>query len=99
MVKMAGSNQGASSAYTEAGPPEMMMALRPRGATAMTFLTGGCGFMSRRRGSSPVALLSDGEGRRLQGEDLGADAQLPDPPVDHLAVLGAGIQDGHGPLA
>lgn len=28
MVKMAGSNQGASSAYTEAGPPEMMIALR-----------------------------------------------------------------------
>jgi hypothetical protein len=28
MVKMAGSNQGASSAYTEAGPPEMMIALQ-----------------------------------------------------------------------
>lgn len=28
MVKMAGSNQGASSAYTEAGPPEMMIALK-----------------------------------------------------------------------
>lgn len=41
MVKMAGSNQGASSAYTEAGPPEMMIALRPREETAMMFLTRG----------------------------------------------------------
>lgn len=48
---------------------------------------------------SPVALLSDGEGRRLQREDLGADAQLAHTPVDHFAVLGSGIQDGHGPLA
>lgn len=47
---------------------------------------------------SPVALLSDGEGRRLQREDLGADTQLSDPSVNHFAVLGSGIQDGHSPL-
>ena len=94
MVKMAGSNQGASSAYTEAGPPEMMMALRKGGSRNPGDRGGRSG-----AASSPVALLSDGEGRRLQREDLGADAQLPDPPVDHLTVLGPGIQDGHGPLA
>lgn len=48
---------------------------------------------------SPIALLSDGEGRRLQGEDLRAHTQLTHAAVDHLAVLGAGVQDGHRPLA
>lgn len=33
IVNMAGSNQGASSAYTEAGPPEMMTALKSVRAT------------------------------------------------------------------
>lgn len=30
MVNIAGSNHGASSAYTEAGPPEMMIALEKK---------------------------------------------------------------------
>lgn len=59
-------------------------------------MTGGCVYVMR---GPPVALLSDGKGRRLQREDLRADAQLSDPSVDHLTVLGSGIQDGHGPLA
>lgn len=41
MVKMAGSNQGASSAYTEAGPPEMMIALR-KGRSSYTGVHDGC---------------------------------------------------------
>lgn len=96
MVKMAGSNQGASSAYTEAGPPEMMMALREEAAVAQAFMAVGVVWVM---GRSPVALLSDGEGGRLQREDLGADAQLSHPSVNHFAVLGSSIQDGHGPLA
>lgn len=97
MVKMAGSNRGASSAYTEAGPPEMMIALR-KGRSSQSSIHDGWlrGDVKRR---SPVALLSDGEGRGLQREDLRADAQLSDPSVNHFAVLGSGIQDGHGPLA
>jgi len=43
-------------------------------------------------------LLSDGEGWRLQREDLGLDEQLAHPTIDDLSVLGAGIQYDDGSL-
>lgn len=46
----------------------------------------------------PKALLSDGEGWRLQGEDLGLDEQLAHPAIDDLPVLRPGVQDDHGSL-
>lgn len=100
MVNMAGSNQGASSAYTEAGPPEMMIALAEEreGKVALRGETRCDDNAERREDTIPVALLSDGEGRGLQREDLRAHAQLSHPPVDHLAVLGPGVQNRHRPL-
>lgn len=46
----------------------------------------------------PEALLADGEGRRLQREDLRLHEELAHAPVDHLAVLSARVQDHHGAL-
>lgn len=46
----------------------------------------------------PESLLPDGEGRRLQREDLGLHEELSHAPVDDLAVLRARVQDHHGAL-
>lgn len=46
----------------------------------------------------PKALLPDGEGGRLQGEDLGLDEELTHPAVDDLPVLCTSIQDDDSSL-
>lgn len=46
----------------------------------------------------PESLLTDGEGRRLQREDLGLHEELAHAPVDDLAVLCTRVQDHHGTL-
>lgn len=112
-MNMAGSNQGASSAYTEAGPPEMMIALKNERRTKQltkcfmsTFsLVQGNNHVRRQKKRcqcflcSPVALLSDSKSWCLQRENLRAHAKLSDPPVDYFAILGPSIQDCHSPFA
>ena len=44
--------------------------------------------------SLEIALL-ECESRRVQGQDLRLHAQLAHATVDHLAILGARVQDGH----
>lgn len=73
MVKITGSNQGASSAYTDAGPPEIIIALRSfkkkgkknivRWLKKKKKKTLGRQVMEKK--FVPVTLFSDNKGRSL----------------------------------
>lgn len=63
MVKMAGSNRGASSAYTEAGPPEMMIALwrwKYKGGTGVRVRARSCTITHIHMTAEALLLLGPG---------------------------------------